>query len=192
MNSKFLSEKAPMRVITVKDDGDEILRKRAMPITKFGGWLKNFVARMAKTMYANRGIGIAAPQVGESLAVFVVDVSGCIGKSTISPGKASPTCIFDGKEVCISDISPIAMVNPNITDFSEETSELEEGCLSMPNVKSKVRRPNSIAVEFFDTCGKMHVLKCDRIFSRCIQHENDHLWGILFPDKVHKIEIANS
>ena len=145
----------------VKGEDNPILRTVSTKVKSFDKKLKKLAKQMLDAMIKANGIGIAAPQVGINLRIFIV---------TLDIGKESEVCF--------------AMVNPKILKFSEETDVAEEGCLSLPGVFGKVERPSSITVEFFDIEGSRHVLGLKGLNARVVQHENDHIDGVLFVDKL--------
>ena len=113
---------------------------------------------MAKLMYDNRGVGIASPQIGENKRIIVVD------------------CDYDVDKKNTRD--PLILVNPEILEVSEETTEETEGCLSCPGISVPVKRHESVKVRFFDLNADEWELSADGLLSRCLQHEIDHLNGI--------------
>ena len=140
--------------------GDEILRGKAKDVHKVSRKIQDLVTDLLDTMYANNGVGLAAPQIGEDYRVFVVDVS-------------------TGDE----PLNPIVFINPKIIKKSGATIS-REGCLSFPEAFTDVRRYSDIMVKAMDRKGRSFVLevKDGTLLARCIQHENDHLDGILFVD----------
>ncbi|MDR1255349.1 MAG: peptide deformylase [Puniceicoccales bacterium] len=155
--------------------GDRILRKNAKNVTIFDENLEKFVRNMVVTMYAAAGIGLAAPQVGESVKVVVVDVT-----SGLDGGEV---CTFDGKEILnIATIMPLCLINPVIKTRSTQVCSQNEGCLSIPDFHGYVRRPRAVSLSFVDQYGGEHALACDGILARCVQHEIDHLAGKLYTD----------
>ena len=137
--------------------GEPVLTEKAKDVAAFDAALEKLVRGMHETMIHDRGMGLAAPQVGVSLRVFIVGIDG------------EPLRVF---------------INPKITAASEETSEYEEGCLSFPGLYFNVERPTAVEVEAFDTHGTPFKLSADGILARVIQHENDHLDGVLFIDRI--------
>ena len=137
-----------------------VLRAEAKPVTLFDATLSRLAADMIETMYDAPGRGLAAPQVGLPLRVFVTDV--------------------DWRE---GDPAPKIFVNPEITDASDETVLREEGCLSIPDTPCRVRRPARIGLKWQDLTGLGHEAAFDGIEATCIQHELDHLNGILCIDR---------
>ncbi len=139
--------------------GDPILRKKSLAITKFDDKLKEFVEKLEETMYESDGVGLAAPQIGESLRVIIVD----------------PTA---------GEQKPCVLINPDIFYFSEKKEDYEEGCLSIPNISLPINRSSIISVRAKDVNGQEFTLKeVDGLLARVIQHETDHLDGILFVDR---------
>lgn len=155
--------------------GEGTLRKNAKFVTIFDENLREFVGDMFATMYAADGIGLAAPQVGKSLRVVVMDVS-----SSLSEGEM---CKFDGQEVQdIASIMPLHLINPVIKKYSSEICSQKEGCLSIPGFSGHVKRPREVMLIFVDQKNASHTLTCDGILARCAQHEIDHLNGKLYTD----------
>ncbi len=157
--------------------GNKILRTKTKEISCFNENLKNFVQQMLKCMYDNNGIGLAAPQIGYSQKICVIDVSPCLSESD--------NCSLDDTKITnISTIMPLFLINPVIIQKSTETTTRMEGCLSIPDFSAEVRRPQKIIVQFLDIKGNKHTLSADAILARCIQHEVDHLNGILYTDLI--------
>jgi len=143
--------------------GDPALRRKAAPVTAFDATLAALVADLFDVMYREKGVGLASPQVGESARVFVVDV--------------------DDEEVRTRRV----FVNPVITR-REGTISAEEGCLSIPGYREDVKRWATIEVEAQDESGRPFTLTAEGLLSRAIQHELDHLDGILFIDRLSPIK----
>ena len=144
--------------------GDPVLRKKAEPIAASPAEIQDLVASMFDCMYREAGVGLAAPQVGISSRVFVVDVT---------PG--------GGERL------RRAFVNPVIVERSG-TSVAEEGCLSIPGVRADVKRAARIVVEASDESGTPFRLDAEGLVARAIQHETDHLDGVLFVDRLSAIK----
>jgi peptide deformylase len=141
--------------------GQKVLRKRATEVAKVTPELAKLADDMLETMYQSNGIGLAAPQVGRSIRLIVADVA--------------------GEE---EEKHPYFLFNPTVTERKGGIAA-EEGCLSVPGVWADVERPESITVEYMDKDGKRQVLRgIDGLLARCIQHEIDHLDGVLFVDKI--------
>lgn len=143
--------------------GADILRQKAAAVPAPGPELERLVADMFETMYDARGIGLAAPQIGRSERLIVVDV----------------------KE---EGSTPMALLNPVVVEFGDDKDRVEEGCLSIPNVAASVERPTSCVVEATDTRGNPVRIEAEGMLSRCLQHEIDHLDGVLFIDRISPIK----
>lgn len=152
-----------MAVLPIVTYDDELLRRQTSPVKKNSEKLQELIDDMFDTMYNSDGVGLAAPQVGELLRVFVVD--------------AGP--VSEDEE---NDHEPLAMINPEITFTSDEEVEMEEGCLSIPGINAAVKRPERIRVRYLDRDFEEQELEVDGWLARVIQHEKDHLDGILFLD----------
>ena len=152
-----------MTVRKIITEPDPILRKKCEPIQEVDDILRKLVKDMIETMYKAPGIGLAAIQLGILKRLVVVDLS-------------------KGEEK-----KPLILINPKITFRSKKTSTYEEGCLSLPGQFAEVERPNTCEVEYLDYNGKKKSLKADGLLATCIQHEMDHLEGILFIDYLSKL-----
>jgi len=154
-----------------------VLREKGVPITTFDDALAKLTEDMVETMHAAGGIGLAAQQIGRALQVCVID---------LSQSQRDFTWELDGAKAPLELIMPMVLVNPAITVLPGDDTRYEEGCLSFPEIHGDVERPDVIQVSFQDLAGIRHTLVCDGLFSRCIQHEVDHLNGILFIDRMSK------
>lgn len=146
-----------MALRQILHDGEPTLRKVSREVTKFDARLQTLIDDMFETMYENNGIGLAAPQVGILRRVFVIDLQ--------------------------DDNGPYVMINPKIVSQTG-TQIYSEGCLSIPGRFGDVERPAKITVEAQNREGKPFRLDAEELLAVCICHENDHLDGILFKDKV--------
>lgn len=157
---------------------DPILRRKGDKITTFDTALAELAKEMTETMHAAGGIGLAAQQIGRAIQLCVVDLR----RTDIDF-----TWELDGAKPPLELFMPLTIVNPEIA-VAPDTDDyiLEEGCLSFPNIRGDVIRPDAIAVKFQDERGVPHTLRCDGLLARCIQHEADHLNGILFIDRMEK------
>ena len=158
--------------------GESILTQKGKKITKFDNDLKRLYQDMLDTMYKEEGIGLAAQQVGLALQFCVVDVP--------SHPEYPVTSILDGQSLSPQLLMPMCFINPEIKFHTGDEYYYEEGCLSFPDIKADVARPELITVDYQDLDGNPHILKCDGLLGRCIQHEVDHLNGILFIDRMEK------
>jgi peptide deformylase len=145
--------------------GDPVLRKRAQDIEK-GSDIKTLVADMFETMKAANGIGLAAPQIGKSVRLFVVDAT---------------SLDREDHDQDLSDFKK-TFVNPTILNENGEEWEFEEGCLSIPNIRENVSRPENLKIRYYDEEWNLKEEKYDGMKARIIQHEYDHIEGKLFID----------
>ena len=152
-----------MAVLPITVYGDKILRKKANKVTEVDLKTIELIKNMFDTMRNANGIGLAANQVGSDKSIFVVDIS---------------------QVEDYEDTKPIALINPKIIERSEKKVLIEEGCLSIPDVREEVRRPESITIVYHDTDLQEHTLEADGLMARVMQHEFDHLQGILFTDLI--------
>tara|TARA_B110000116_G_C16512442_1_gene436220 strand:- start:43 stop:561 length:519 start_codon:yes stop_codon:yes gene_type:complete len=154
-----------MPVKTILIEPDKILRKISEPVVEVGTEEQKLMNDMIDTMYAANGIGLAAIQIGVSKRIIVIDISRDENKK-----------------------EPMYFVNPVIKNKNLEKSIYEEGCLSVPNQFAEIERPNTCEVEYLDYDGKQQLLKAKGLLATCIQHEMDHLEGILFIDYLSKLK----
>ena len=151
-----------LKILTIPDPR---LKHKSSNIEVFDKELKTIVKNMYETLYASgNGIGLAAPQVDIRKRIVVIDLN------------------EDGKS------SPITFINPRIIKFSSEKNINEEGCLSIPEFYAEVERPSKIEVEWFDSKGKKLKKEMTGLLSICMQHEIDHLNGVLFIDHISKLK----
>ena len=141
--------------------GSETLRTEAKRISKVDNQIRNLAKDMLQSMYSAKGIGLAGPQVGISKELLVIDIN------------------FED-----SAAEPLILINPEITAFGSTLNTYEEGCLSIPGVYLNVVRPSTIKLRFRDEMGRPRKMNADGLLARCIQHEVDHLKGVLFVDRV--------
>lgn len=138
---------------------DPRLKKECEPVAEVNDEIRELLDDMLETMYAAPGIGLAGPQIGVMKRVVVMDVS---------DDKDKP--------------EPLKLINPEIIWESEDTSVYQEGCLSIPEQYADVERPAEVGLRYLDENGKEHEIEADGLLATCIQHELDHLDGILFTD----------
>jgi peptide deformylase len=160
---------------------DPILRKKGVKIIAFTTTLKKLAADMVVTMHAAHGIGLAAQQIGEALQLCVLDLRPC---------EQDFDWEYNGARPPLELFMPLTLVNPVVTTVPKPTTSYEEGCLSFPEIRGDVVRPDEITVTFQDVAGHPHTLRCNGLLARCIQHEADHLNGILFIDHMDKTTLA--
>ncbi|MDS1138264.1 peptide deformylase [Nitratireductor indicus] len=144
---------------------DPILRETSKPVERVDEALRKFADDMLDTMYDAPGIGLAAIQVGEPLRMLVVDVS-------------------DKDE----EPAPLVVLNPEIVARSDARNVHEEGCLSIPDYYADVERPARVTVNYMDIEGKKQTVEADGLLATCLQHEIDHLNGVLFIDYLSKLK----
>jgi peptide deformylase len=162
-----------MAEFTIRPYGDPVLRAVGEPVREFGAPLRTLGDAMLRAMKAAKGIGLAAPQVGLSLQLFVMDVH----DEDFAP-------VLDGKERKPEDIMPMLLANATVTVPPGEPDTYTEGCLSFPGVTGDVERVERAIVRYRDADGAPHVLECAGLLARCVQHEHDHCQGVLFIDRM--------
>ncbi|MDO5038155.1 peptide deformylase [Clostridium sp.] len=146
-----------MAIRNIRKNGDDVLRKKSKVVEKIDNRTLTLIEDMIDTMYEADGVGLAAPQVGILKRLFVIDV-------------------YDGE-------GPRVFINPEILETSGSQVG-EEGCLSVPGVSEEVDRPNFVKVKALNEKGEEFILEAEELLARAVLHENDHLDGILFIDKV--------
>lgn len=142
---------------------NKILRNKLKEVKEITPDIKALISGMKKTMAEVRGVGLAANQVGKNLRIFVID-----------------------ENLAKQNGAPSAYVNPEITEYSKDSVEMEEGCLSLPDYWHQIKRAKKIKIKAFDENGKKIKLKARGFLARVLQHEYDHLQGILIRDKAEK------
>jgi peptide deformylase len=149
-----------MKSLGIRTFGDPVLRKKSEPIQEFGAEIAPLFERMNETMIVERGVGLAANQVGIARRIAVMN--------------PEPD----------NDKALIRMANPRIVATSEELETVEEGCLSVPGIRGEVTRHRWVEVAYQDETGKEHRLRAEGLLARIVQHEIDHLNGVLFVDRL--------
>lgn len=165
--------------------GHPVLRQRCRPVTEVDDALIELVADMLDTMVAADGVGLAAPQVGEDIRLAVVDVS------------HDPECIsyltVNGVAADLETIMPLIFINP-VIELGQAKEFGMEGCLSIRGIRSEVRRPEEVKATLPQLDGSVLVIETDGLLARALQHEIDHLNGVLFVDRlppVAKVSVKN-
>ena len=156
------------------------IKKKCEPVADVNNEIKKLMKEMLSTMYKAPGIGLAAPQVGISKRIIVMDVSPRPNLKRYQKEKDDKKT--KGKP------NPLLMVNPEITWLSEEKEIGQEGCLSIPGVMANITRPKECIVKYTDKNNKQQKLKAKGLLARCVQHEYDHIEGVLFIDHLSKIK----
>lgn len=154
-----------MALLPILTAPDPRLKKKSLPVATVDADVRRLMDDMLETMYAAPGIGLAAPQVGSLKRVVVLDI--------------------DREE---TKTGPLFMANPEIVEASDEDVIYEEGCLSVPDHYSDVARPAKVKVRYLDRDGKTQELACEGLLATCVQHEMDHLDGILFIDHISSLK----
>lgn len=154
-----------MPVLPIVTFNDPVLREKTSPVSGNSEELQSLIDDMFETMYNSHGVGLAAPQIGRALRLFVMDADAVTGE-------------LDDEE----DLGKIVMINPQILELNGEKVRMEEGCLSIPDVRDDVSRPEQVTVKFLDRNFEEQTLQATGWVSRVIQHEYDHLEGKLFID----------
>ena len=154
-----------MALREILTEPNEVLRKKSLPVKKVDGDLQQLMKDMLDTMYAAPGIGLAAIQIGVPKRVIVLDLS----------SKDEPK-------------NPMYFINPEIITKSESKSTYEEGCLSVPGQFAEIDRPDKCHIKYLDYNGQQKEIKAEGMIATCIQHEMDHLEGILFIDYLSKLK----
>ena len=162
--------------------GEAILQQKGEDVISFDINLSNLAQEMLEAMQEADGIGLAAQQIGQATRFCVVDVP--------DHPDYPISCRLDGKSLSPSLLMPMALANPEVEFLPSEEYFYEEGCLSFPEIRGDIARPECIRVTYQDLDGVSHQLDCDGLLARCIQHEVDHLNGILFIDRMEKKEFA--
>ena len=143
-----------MSILDIRVLGDPILRQSTVPVQQITDDLRTLVADMFETMHHARGIGLAAPQVGRTERLAVIEIEG----------------------------EPLVVINPEIVETSSGKAKAEEGCLSIPDIYADVERPKDVVVRAMNLEGDTYEIQANELLARCLQHEIDHLDGKLFLD----------
>jgi peptide deformylase len=166
-------------VLRITQYGEPVLREKGQPVEKFDGELHRLIDDMFDTMEAAHGIGLAAQQVGQPLQLCIVDVSGVEDR---------PSRLWlDGHESDVEEFMPLVLINPKL-ELKGTQEPGPEGCLSFPEIYGEVSRPSTAKVTALDGDGNEYTFECSGLLARCIQHEVDHLNGLLFIDRMDKVE----
>lgn len=154
-----------MSVLPIVTYNDPVLRKPGEKVSENSAELQQLIDDMFETMYNSNGVGLAAPQIGKSLSLFVMDADAITSET-------------DDED----DYGPVVMINPQIVSRGGEKVKLEEGCLSIPDLRDDIVRPETVTVNYLDRDFKVTEITVSGWVSRVIQHEYDHLQGKLFID----------
>jgi peptide deformylase len=164
-------------LLTIVKYGTPALRQKGARIEAVTPTIKKLIADMVETMYDAKGIGLAAQQVGLALQLTVLDVRGVTDRPS--------SLEVDGEPAKLDDYMPMVLINPEITPVGKPVAG-PEGCLSFPEIFADIMRPEVVDVRALDRNGKPIAFRCSGLLARAVQHEEDHLQGILFIDRMDK------
>jgi peptide deformylase len=164
-------------ILEIVKYGNPVLRKKGAQIEAITPEIKRLIADMFETMEENHGVGLAAQQVGVAKQLTVIDVRGATDRPS--------TLELDGQPADPADIMPLVLINPEVTPVGEPVTG-GEGCLSFPEIFGDISRPGIVDVKALDAKGKPIAFRCGGLLARAVQHETDHLNGILFIDRMDK------
>ncbi|MBM3862796.1 MAG: peptide deformylase [Verrucomicrobia bacterium] len=172
-------------ILPIVQYGHPVLRRRCRPVGQVDSRIERLAADMLDTMADAQGVGLAAPQVGEDLRLAVIDVS------------HDPDCVsllkVNGEDARLADIMPLVFINPEI-EYGDAKESAVEGCLSIRDLRADVRRPTVVRVSLTLLDGSVIEIETDGLLARALQHEIDHLNGVLFTDRlsaVAKVSVKN-
>ena len=157
--------------------GDPVLRKEAKEISKDYPKLEDVISNMWETMYNAAGVGLAAPQVGLPIRIFMVDTEPFSDDPDFNEAEQKELAGFKQ-----------TFINAQIIEETGDEWSFNEGCLSIPNVREDVFRPENVTIEYYDENFKKHTETFNGLIARVIQHEYDHIEGILFTDKISSLK----
>jgi peptide deformylase len=164
-------------ILPIVKYGHPVLRKKGERIESVTPEIKKLIADMFETMNENHGVGLAAQQVGVAKQLTVIDVSQVEDR---------PSWLeLDGQRTEVKSIMPLTLINPEVTAVGDSVKG-SEGCLSFPEIYDEISRPESVDVKALDATGRPISFRCGGLFARAVQHEIDHLNGILFIDRMEK------
>ncbi len=163
--------------------GDPVLRKKTKEIEKGHPGLKELIADMYETMHGAPGVGLAAPQVGQSIRLFVVDSEQLFKEDEEDSGKKN-----NGKPKFTGAPIKQVFINPKIIKEFGKKWIYEEGCLSIPGIREEVQREDTVVIQYHDEHFRFHEKEFDGITARIIQHEYDHIQGVLFVDRIKALK----
>ena len=164
-------------ILEIVKFGTPILREKGGRIEAVTPAIKKLIADMFETMYAHKGIGLAAQQVGLALQLTVIDVRGVTDRPS--------SLELDGQPADVHAFMPLVLINPEVKPVGKPVAG-PEGCLSFPEIFAEITRPEVVDVEAMNAEGKIIKFRCGGLLARAVQHETDHLKGILFIDRMSK------
>lgn len=164
-------------ILPIVQYGDPVLRKKGRPITKITDEIRQLADDMLETMYEANGVGLAAQQVGRDIQLTVIDVQ--------DSDERPSTMHIQGERVALADHMPVVLINPQL-ELSKDTEPGTEGCLSFPDVTASIVRSASVKVKATGIEGEPVEFESTGLLARAVQHETDHLNGILFIDRMSR------
>src|SRR5882724_2496214 len=164
-------------ILEVVKYGTPVLRKKGARIEEVTPTIKKLISDMFETMYAHKGVGLAAQQVGLALQLTVIDVRGVTDRPS--------SLELNGQPADVHAFMPVVLMNPEIKPVGQPVAG-PEGCLSFPEIFSEISRPDVVDVKAMNQEGKPIEFRCGGLLARAVQHETDHLHGILFIDRMTK------
>jgi len=164
-------------VLPIVKYGHPVLRKKGERIEAITPEIKKLIADMFETMEASHGVGLAAQQVGIAKQLTVIDVRAVTDRPS--------TLELDGKPAEVDSLMPLVLINPEIIPVGEPVAG-PEGCLSFPEIFADISRPGAVDVQALDAKGRPIAFRCGGLLARAVQHETDHLNGVLFIDRMDK------
>lgn len=164
-------------ILPVVKFGTPVLRQKGARVESVTPTIQKLIADMFETMYAYKGIGLAAQQVGVPIQLTVIDVRGVTDRPS--------SLELNGTSADVAAFMPLVLLNPQITPVGEPVSG-PEGCLSFPEIFAEITRPDVVDVKAINEEGQPLEFRCGGLLSRAVQHETDHLHGILFIDRMEK------
>ena len=165
-------------ILPIVKYGHPALRQKGARIEKITPEIKQLIADMFETMKASNGVGLAAQQISRTLQLTVIDVREVKDRPS--------TLELDGKPADVAEFMPLVLINPEISPVGEPVSG-GEGCLSFPEIYAEISRPESVDVKALNEKGERTEFRCGGLLARAVQHETDHLHGILFIDRMDRI-----
>jgi len=166
-------------ILEVLKYGHPALRQKGARLETINPEIKQFINDMFETMYAAKGIGLAAQQVGRALQLTVLDVRGASDRPS--------TLELDGKEADVQALMPLVLINPEVKPLGHAVTG-SEGCLSFPEIYAEIKRSGMAEVRALNQAGEQVQFRCGGLLARAIQHELDHLNGILFIDRMSRAD----
>jgi peptide deformylase len=171
-----------MAILPIIITPNPLLKKTSLPVTKIDNDLQKLMNDMLETMYNQKGVGLAAVQVGVLKRVIVMDTQYSIDECDGSHHH------HHNINEHISGQKPMFLVNPQIIKSSKEDSVYFEGCLSLPDIRADICRPKMVTIKYLDYNGLEQILEANDLLATCVQHEIDHLNGIIFIDYLSKLK----